>query len=71
MYMSGFHTGFFVGGGGGGGLFRNSEIDIKHTCTFLEGMGACPRKFLTNHCPEIKSGGFWQLADCHFQAITS
>ena len=48
---------------GGGGLFQNSEIDIKHT--FLGGSRACPpRKCLTNHCPEIESGGFWQLADC-------
>ena len=34
-----FHRGFFVGGGGGE-LFRNSEIDIKHT--FLGGSGGMP-----------------------------
>ena len=34
----GFHTGFFVGGGGE--VFRNSEIDIKHT--FLGGSGDMP-----------------------------
>ena len=22
------------------------------------------QKFLTNHCPEIESGSFWQLTDC-------
>ena len=53
----GFIQDFFVGGGG---LFRNSEIYIKHT--FLGGSGGMPpRKFWTNHCPEIESGSFWQL----------
>ena len=43
-------------------FFRNNEIYIKHT--FLGGSG------LTNHCPEIESGGFWQLADCSQVPIT-
>ena len=47
---------------GGGGLFWNSKIDIKYT--FLGGLGGSrSRNLLTNHCPEIESGGFWQLAD--------
>ena len=40
-------------------LFWNSKIDIKYT--FLGGYH--PRNLLTNHCPEIESGGVWQLAD--------
>ena len=48
---------------GGGRTFWNSEIDIKHP--FLGG-----QKILTNHCPEIESGGFWQLADCSQVPIT-
>ena len=54
-----------------GKLFRNSEIDIKHT--FLGGSGGMPpKKYLPNHCPEIESaaGSFWQLADCSQVPIT-
>ena len=60
---TGFHIGFFVGGGGG--IFWNSEIYIKHTLLGGFGPGGMPpQKVLTNHCPEIESGGVWQLADC-------
>ena len=59
-YMSEFHMGFLLGGGN---LFWNREIDIKQTLLGRTG-GCTPRKVLTNHRPEIESGGFWQLADC-------
>ena len=52
-----------------GECFWNSEIDIKHT--LLGGSGDMPpRKCLTNHRPEIESGGFWQQADCSQVPIT-
>ena len=49
--------------------FQNSEIDIKHTFLGRSG-GMLPQIFLTNHCPEIESGTFWQLADCSQVLIT-
>ena len=45
---------------GGGNVFWNREIDIKQTLLGRTG-GCTPRKVLTNHRPEIESGGFWQL----------
>ena len=50
-------------------MLWNSKIDIRHT--FLgESGGMPPRKVWTNHCPEIESDGFWQLADCFQVPIT-
>ena len=57
VHVTGFHihVGFFVGGGGGTFLeLQNRHIHV-HVAYFLRGV------LLTNHCPEIESGGFWQL----------
>ena len=64
MYVQGFIEDFLLGGGE---LFRNSEIDIKHT--FLGGSGGMPPQKCFE-CLEIESGSFWQLADCSQVPIT-
>ena len=64
VYLAGFHTAFFVGGGEN--FLLEQDIDIKNS--FLGGVG-CPSELIAS-CPEIKSGGFWQLADCSQIPIT-
>ena len=71
---AGFHT-----LGGGGALFTPRRVCtsgvkqlVLSVCRplsvqimpFYGGLGhASPEKFRKNSCPEIESGGFWQLAD--------
>ena len=54
---------------GGGTLFGDRKcVRNRRWCKSHPsgGLGACPppqENFEKNSCPEIKSGGFWQLAD--------
>ena len=54
------------GGGGGGGFFgivNLCEIVVVQIMPFWGGSGSMPpqKRFEKNSCPEIESGGFWQL----------
>ena len=55
--------GFFVGMGN---LFGTADIDMKYNYTSSWGIWGHvpPENVFYNNFLEIKSGGFWQLADC-------
>ena len=64
----GFHTEFFSWGGGGGGrLFSDSKQTCEQTVYKTRPSrgvwGYAPHHQNSYSCPEIESGGLWQLAD--------
>ena len=47
-----------------------AEDAVRASCTLHMYMHSASPENLTNHRPEIESGGFWQLADCSQVPIT-